>query len=192
MNAQIAFSKCRPSARVTWNGKTVRTSVWKSPVTGRRVVRKLDIDGDAQADLVGHGGSTAPFSSTRWILTITGSAFWAATVLLSASSEKTSPSRDFLTTRCASATDVLQRAGRQGGYHAFRRFRFVVLRKAGVPDDHIKLWLGHSQNLIDLYAAQLRYDETYRRGWCERAGLGFELGELGGANSPVTRRVNLS
>ncbi len=41
---------------VTWNGKTVRTSVWKSPVTGRRMVRKLDIDGDAQADLSGHGG----------------------------------------------------------------------------------------------------------------------------------------
>jgi ferredoxin-NADP reductase/MOSC domain-containing protein YiiM len=41
---------------VTWNGKTVRTSVWKSPVTGRRMVYKLDIDGDAQADLVGHGG----------------------------------------------------------------------------------------------------------------------------------------
>jgi integrase len=75
--------------------------------------------------------------------------------------------------------DVLQQAGRQGGYHAFRRFRFAVLRKAGVPDDLIKLWLGHSQNLIDLYAAQLRYDETYRREWCEKAGLGFELGELG-------------
>jgi ferredoxin-NADP reductase/MOSC domain-containing protein YiiM/ferredoxin len=41
---------------VTWNGKTVRTSVWKSPVTGRRMVRKLDMDGDAQADLAGHGG----------------------------------------------------------------------------------------------------------------------------------------
>jgi len=41
---------------VTWNGKTVRTAVWKSPVEGRRMVRKLDIDGDAQADLAGHGG----------------------------------------------------------------------------------------------------------------------------------------
>ena len=41
---------------VTWNGKTVRTAIWKSPVEGRRVVRKLDIDGDAQADLAGHGG----------------------------------------------------------------------------------------------------------------------------------------
>ena len=41
---------------VIWNGKTVRSSVWKSPVTGRRIVRKLDIDGDAQGDLTGHGG----------------------------------------------------------------------------------------------------------------------------------------
>ncbi len=41
---------------VTWNGKTVRTAVWKFPVKGRRMVRKLNIDGDAQADLAGHGG----------------------------------------------------------------------------------------------------------------------------------------
>jgi ferredoxin-NADP reductase/MOSC domain-containing protein YiiM len=41
---------------VTWNGKTVRTAVWKSPVTGRRKVRKLNIDGDGQGDLAGHGG----------------------------------------------------------------------------------------------------------------------------------------
>ena len=41
---------------VTWNGKTVRTAIWKSPVNGRRMARKLDIDGDAQTDLAGHGG----------------------------------------------------------------------------------------------------------------------------------------
>jgi MOSC domain-containing protein YiiM len=41
---------------VTWNGKTVRTAVWKSPVTGRRIVRKRDVDGDVQGDLAGHGG----------------------------------------------------------------------------------------------------------------------------------------
>jgi ferredoxin-NADP reductase/MOSC domain-containing protein YiiM len=41
---------------VTWNGKTVRTAVWKSPVTGRRMVRRLNIDGDGQGDLAGHGG----------------------------------------------------------------------------------------------------------------------------------------
>lgn len=41
---------------VTWKGKTVRTAVWKSPVTGPRMVRTLNIDGDAQGDLAGHGG----------------------------------------------------------------------------------------------------------------------------------------
>jgi ferredoxin-NADP reductase/MOSC domain-containing protein YiiM/ferredoxin len=41
---------------VTWNGKTVRTAVWKFPVAGRRMARKLNIDADAQADLAGHGG----------------------------------------------------------------------------------------------------------------------------------------
>ena len=41
---------------VTWNGKTVRTAIWKSPVEGRRMVRKLDVVGDAQGDLSGHGG----------------------------------------------------------------------------------------------------------------------------------------
>jgi ferredoxin-NADP reductase/MOSC domain-containing protein YiiM len=41
---------------VTWNGKSVRTAIWKSPVEGRRMVRKLNIDGDGQGDLAGHGG----------------------------------------------------------------------------------------------------------------------------------------
>ena len=41
---------------VTWNGRTIRTAVWKIPVEERRMVRKLNIDGDAQADLAGHGG----------------------------------------------------------------------------------------------------------------------------------------
>jgi ferredoxin-NADP reductase/MOSC domain-containing protein YiiM len=41
---------------VTWNGKTVHTGIWKSPVAGRRMVRKLNIAGDGQGDLAGHGG----------------------------------------------------------------------------------------------------------------------------------------
>ena len=41
---------------ITWNGRTVRTAIWKFPVEGRRMVGKLNIDGDAQADLAGHGG----------------------------------------------------------------------------------------------------------------------------------------
>src|SRR6478672_5255977 len=41
---------------VAWRGRTVHTGVWKSPVTGPRMVRRLNIDGDGQGDLAGHGG----------------------------------------------------------------------------------------------------------------------------------------
>jgi ferredoxin-NADP reductase/MOSC domain-containing protein YiiM len=41
---------------VAWRGKTVHTGVWKTPVQGRRMVRRLNIDGDGQGDLAGHGG----------------------------------------------------------------------------------------------------------------------------------------
>ena len=41
---------------ITWRGKTVHTAVWKTPVQGRRMVRRLNIDGDGQGDLAGHGG----------------------------------------------------------------------------------------------------------------------------------------
>jgi ferredoxin-NADP reductase/MOSC domain-containing protein YiiM len=39
-----------------WKGRTVHTGVWKTPVTGRRLVRRLNVDGDGQGDLAGHGG----------------------------------------------------------------------------------------------------------------------------------------
>jgi ferredoxin-NADP reductase/MOSC domain-containing protein YiiM len=41
---------------VTWHGQTVHTGVWKRSVEGRRLVRRLNIDGDGQGDLAGHGG----------------------------------------------------------------------------------------------------------------------------------------
>ena len=41
---------------VAWQGKTVRTAIWKAPVEGQRMVRRLNIDGDGQGDLAGHGG----------------------------------------------------------------------------------------------------------------------------------------
>jgi len=41
---------------VPWHGKTVFTGVWKAPVTGPRLVRRLNIDGDGQGDKMGHGG----------------------------------------------------------------------------------------------------------------------------------------
>ena len=37
-------------------GKTVSTGIFKEPIEGRVMVRTLNVDGDGQADLVGHGG----------------------------------------------------------------------------------------------------------------------------------------
>ena len=41
---------------VAWHGRTVRTGIWKHPVEGPRMVRHLNVDGDGQGDLAGHGG----------------------------------------------------------------------------------------------------------------------------------------
>jgi ferredoxin-NADP reductase/MOSC domain-containing protein YiiM len=41
---------------VSWRGEQVFTSVWKEPVQGRRMARRLNVDGDGQGDLSGHGG----------------------------------------------------------------------------------------------------------------------------------------
>jgi ferredoxin-NADP reductase/MOSC domain-containing protein YiiM len=43
-------------ADVAWQGRTVHTGVWKYPVAGPRMVRRLNIDGDGQGDRAGHGG----------------------------------------------------------------------------------------------------------------------------------------
>src|ERR1700752_4586333 len=41
---------------VTWRGRIVTTGIFKDPVAGRVLMRKLNLDGDAQADLTVHGG----------------------------------------------------------------------------------------------------------------------------------------
>jgi ferredoxin-NADP reductase/MOSC domain-containing protein YiiM len=41
---------------VDWHGKKVHTGIWKSPVTGPVMARRLNLDGDGQGDLAGHGG----------------------------------------------------------------------------------------------------------------------------------------
>jgi ferredoxin-NADP reductase/MOSC domain-containing protein YiiM/ferredoxin len=41
---------------VAWEGKTVRTAIWKAQVDGPRMVRRINIDGDDQADRLAHGG----------------------------------------------------------------------------------------------------------------------------------------
>ncbi len=41
---------------VSWQGKTVYTGIWKEPVRGPAMARRLNIDGDGQGDTKGHGG----------------------------------------------------------------------------------------------------------------------------------------
>jgi MOSC domain-containing protein YiiM len=41
---------------VMWHGRSVTTGIFKEPVQGRVALRKLNLDGDRQADLAVHGG----------------------------------------------------------------------------------------------------------------------------------------
>jgi ferredoxin-NADP reductase/MOSC domain-containing protein YiiM/ferredoxin len=41
---------------IKWNGRTVRTAIWKDPVAGRCRVGRTNLDGDGQGDREGHGG----------------------------------------------------------------------------------------------------------------------------------------
>jgi MOSC domain-containing protein YiiM len=42
---------------VTWHGRDVTTGIYKQPVGGRVALRRLNLDGDGQADLSVHGGA---------------------------------------------------------------------------------------------------------------------------------------
>jgi len=41
---------------IEWKGRTVHTAIWKDPVRGRCRVGRLNLNGDGQGDLAGHGG----------------------------------------------------------------------------------------------------------------------------------------
>ena len=41
---------------IEWNGRLVHTGIWKNPVAGRCRVGRLNLEGDGQGDLAGHGG----------------------------------------------------------------------------------------------------------------------------------------
>src|ERR1700749_4995856 len=51
----ISVNVGQPEA-IPWHGKTVMTSIFKRPVSGRVKVKRLNMEGDAQADLRAHGG----------------------------------------------------------------------------------------------------------------------------------------
>ncbi len=56
MASLVSVNVGLPPNDVQWNGRTVHTGAWKAPVSGPRMVRRLNIDGDGQGDLGGHGG----------------------------------------------------------------------------------------------------------------------------------------
>ncbi len=82
---------------------------------------------------------------------------------------------------------ALRRHEQKVGFHAFRRFRTETLRRARVPEDLIRLWLGHSKSSVtDFYAGGLSKDLAWRREWCDRVGLGFSFGLHGLQNAVKT------
>ncbi len=76
------------------------------------------------------------------------------------------------------------------GLHAFRRFRVERLRKARLPEDLIRFWVGHDRDhgrksITDLYADGLKFDLAWRQEWCDKVGLGFSLNGLRGLQNVV-------
>jgi MOSC domain-containing protein YiiM len=53
---RVIFVQRGAAADVAWRGSTVPTGSVKWPAVGRRLVRRLNVHGDGQADLVAHGG----------------------------------------------------------------------------------------------------------------------------------------
>ena len=53
----ISVNVARPRL-VSYNGNPVSTGIFKEPVSGRVILRTLNLDGDRQADLSVHGGPT--------------------------------------------------------------------------------------------------------------------------------------
>src|ERR1700720_4478977 len=54
--APLLFVKVGLPRDTEWKGRTVHSAVWKDPVRGRCRVGRLNLEGDGQGDLAGHGG----------------------------------------------------------------------------------------------------------------------------------------
>src|ERR1700690_765995 len=55
MNALVSVNVGLPRD-VAWQDKIVRTGIWKEPAHGRVLAARLNLAGDGQGDLSGHGG----------------------------------------------------------------------------------------------------------------------------------------
>src|SRR5437660_3001891 len=89
---------------MSWQGRIVFTGVFKDSVPDSRRVGRLNVDGDGQGDLAGHGASSVRCSFTRSTRIGTGNASLDDTTSCTDSSAKTSLWRDWPTRRCALAT----------------------------------------------------------------------------------------
>jgi hypothetical protein len=85
---------------VAWRGRTVHTAVCKTPVQGRRVARRLNIDGDGQGDLAGHGGEHRAVLYTRSTHTGIGKPSSVEAISAMGNSERISPSTGCPMARC--------------------------------------------------------------------------------------------
>lgn len=54
---KLVSVNCGLPREVTWRGQIVTTAIYKEPVIGRVALRKLNLDGDGQADMSVHGGA---------------------------------------------------------------------------------------------------------------------------------------
>lgn len=53
---QIVSVNVSMGREITYLGKNIKTGIFKEPVKGRVMLRRLNLDGDAQSDLINHGG----------------------------------------------------------------------------------------------------------------------------------------
>ena len=151
-------STISPDCRTIYVRKSVRHGIEQDPKTAN-AVRDIDV---------------APELANAVKRYIAGQDFKKSTYLFQTSRGEPLSQRNVLRD---SLHLLLKKMGREKcGFHIFRRFRASWLRKKRVPWDLEKMWMGHAhKDLTDQYAEQLREDVDYRREWCEKIGLGFNL-----------------
>jgi len=67
MTAKLLSVNVGLPREVEWHGRSVRTSIWKSPKQGRVRVARLNLEGDKQSDLSVHGGpEKAVYAPEAW------------------------------------------------------------------------------------------------------------------------------
>jgi integrase len=61
------------------------------------------------------------------------------------------------------------------GFHAFRRYRTIHLRKQRIPEALTQFWLGHAGKSITDSYDRSREDEVYRKQVAKSVGTGFTI-----------------